>query len=59
MATPAPLEISALNEAVLILAPTGQDARLIARVLEKDGLTCQVFRTMGEVVSRCAKTLES
>jgi signal transduction histidine kinase len=52
MAQPAHLERSANPEAVLVLAPTGQDARLIARVLEKEGMRCQIFSSMGEVVAR-------
>jgi signal transduction histidine kinase len=43
---------SSSAEEVLILAPTGQDAQLLTRVLEKAGLRCQIFRRMSDVARR-------
>ena len=43
MAEQAPL-LELRNEAILILAPTGQDDRLLALALTKEGLQAEIFR---------------
>jgi signal transduction histidine kinase len=37
---------------VLILAPTGQDAALLTKVLTKAGTRCETFRSVSQVVAR-------
>src|SRR4051794_4757040 len=40
------------SDAVLILAPTGQDAALVSSTLERDGIRGEIFRDASSLVNR-------
>jgi signal transduction histidine kinase len=45
-------QVSSSSEAILILAPTGQDAKLLAQVLTDDGLQVEIAKEIGVLKER-------
>jgi signal transduction histidine kinase len=45
-------QVSSSSEAILILAPTGQDAKLLAQVLTDDGLQVEIAQEIGVLKER-------